>query len=87
MSVSDEEITRLHRVRKTCFEMLRDRGYEVEDSEIQMSRKEFIDKHNGVIRREDLTFLKSKPGNTDQVCILDADSYFIFQKKGSCTVP
>ncbi|XP_076923921.1 DNA-directed RNA polymerases II and IV subunit 5A-like [Bidens hawaiensis] len=69
MSVSDEEITRLYRVRKTCFEMLRDRGYEVEDSEINMTRKEFIDKHNGSIRREDLTFMKSKPDKRDPIFV------------------
>ncbi|KAK1416872.1 hypothetical protein QVD17_25989 [Tagetes erecta] len=73
MSLPDEEITRLHRVRKTCFEMLRDRGYEVEDTEIQMTRNEFIDKYNGTIRREDLTFLKSKPDNTDQIYVFFPD--------------
>lgn len=84
MSLSDEEITRLHRVRKTCFEMLKDRGYEVEDAEIQMTRKEFIDKYNGTIRREDLTFLKSKPDNTDQVCILNAEYCFIYDQLVVC---
>ncbi|KAI3803379.1 hypothetical protein L1987_31530 [Smallanthus sonchifolius] len=53
--------------------MLRDRGYEVEDSEMQMTRKEFIDKYNGTIRREDLTFIKSKPGNTDQIYVFFPD--------------
>ncbi|KAJ9537545.1 hypothetical protein OSB04_030278 [Centaurea solstitialis] len=73
MSLPEEEITKLHRVRKTCFEMLRDRGYEVEDSEMNMTRKEFIDKHDGTIRREDLTFLKSKPDNTDQIYVFFPD--------------
>ncbi|KAD6794695.1 hypothetical protein E3N88_05591 [Mikania micrantha] len=72
-SLSDEEITKVHRVRKTCFEMLRDRGYEVEDSEMQMTRKEFIDKFNGTVRREDLTFLKSKPDNSDQIFVFFPD--------------
>ncbi|PWA34462.1 DNA-directed RNA polymerases I, II, and III subunit RPABC1 [Artemisia annua] len=73
MSLPDSEITRLHRIRKTCFEMLKDRGYEVEDSEIDMSRKEFIDMHNGDIRRENLTINKSKPGNTDQIRVFFPD--------------
>ncbi|KAK9078342.1 hypothetical protein SSX86_002399 [Deinandra increscens subsp. villosa] len=73
MSLSDEEITKVHRVRKTCFEMLRDRGYEVEDSEMQMTRKEFIDKYNGTIRREDLTFHKSKPDKSDQIYVFFPD--------------
>lgn len=78
MSVSDEEITRLYRVRKTCFEMLRDRGYEIDDSEVNMTRKEFIDKHNGSIRREDLTFMKSKPDKRDPVLRLNFVIVYVF---------
>nr|XP_043626224.1 DNA-directed RNA polymerases II and IV subunit 5A-like [Erigeron canadensis] len=73
MSLPDEEITKLHRVRKTCFEMLKDRGYEIEDSEINMTRKEFIDKYNGTIQREDLTFLKTKPDNSDPIYVFFPD--------------
>ncbi|XP_071717443.1 DNA-directed RNA polymerases II and IV subunit 5A-like [Rutidosis leptorrhynchoides] len=73
MSLPDAEITKLHRVRKTCLEMLKDRGYEVEDLEINMTKKEFINKYNGTIRREDLTFLKSKPNNTDQIYVFFPD--------------
>lgn len=70
----DEENTKIFRVIKTCYEMLRDRGYEIEDSEINMTRKEFIAKHSPnndtiAIRREDLTFLKYKPDNTDPIYV------------------
>ncbi|CAH1425478.1 unnamed protein product [Lactuca virosa] len=64
-----EEITTVFRVMKTCYEMLKDRGYEVEDSEINMTRKEFIEKHNGTIRREELAFTKSKPNNTEPIYV------------------
>lgn len=75
-----EEITTVFRVMKTCYEMLKDRGYEVEDSEINMTRKEFIDKHNGTIRREELAFTKSKPNNTEPVSLLILRYIFQFSK-------
>lgn len=79
-STLQDENTKLFRVMKTCYEMLKDRGYEIEDSEINMRRKEFIEKHNGtisnetIIRREDLTFLKSKPGNKEPIYVFFPES-------------
>ncbi|PKI26352.1 hypothetical protein CRG98_048959, partial [Punica granatum] len=37
MTLSNDEITRLHRIRKTVMQMLRDREYLVGDFEINMS--------------------------------------------------
>ncbi|XWS73346.1 hypothetical protein CRYUN_Cryun02cG0120400 [Craigia yunnanensis] len=36
MSVSEEQITKLFKARRTVVQMLRDRGYSVDDSDIQM---------------------------------------------------
>eukprot|EP00929_Paragymnodinium_shiwhaense_P015229 TRINITY_DN123287_c0_g1_i1.p1 TRINITY_DN123287_c0_g1~~TRINITY_DN123287_c0_g1_i1.p1 ORF type:complete len:213 (+),score=66.44 TRINITY_DN123287_c0_g1_i1:77-715(+) len=36
-----EEITKLWRVRKTCFQMLEDRGYQVTDKMLEETREEF----------------------------------------------
>ncbi|KAF6155404.1 hypothetical protein GIB67_019930 [Kingdonia uniflora] len=67
---SDEEITTLFRVRRTVLQMLRDRGYLVGNSEINMNRADFIAKFGETIKRDDLTILKAKPDNpTDQVYV------------------
>ncbi|KAL3845577.1 hypothetical protein ACJIZ3_002980 [Penstemon smallii] len=59
MVMSDQEITRLHRVRKTLMQMLRDRGYLVGDFEIEMTKNEFLDKYGENMKKEDLTISKS----------------------------
>ncbi|XP_020592510.1 DNA-directed RNA polymerases II and IV subunit 5A-like [Phalaenopsis equestris] len=57
---SSEETAKLFRVWKTALEMLRDRGFLVLDSEIKMSRLEFLDKFGENFKREDLDMLKTK---------------------------
>ncbi|GAB2226889.1 hypothetical protein Droror1_Dr00008686 [Drosera rotundifolia] len=65
MGTSEEEITRLYRVRKTLMQMLNDRNYFVTDFEINMTKEQFIDKYGDHIKREDLVMLKAKRDNRD----------------------
>eukprot|EP00762_Andalucia_godoyi_P004678 ANDGO_03587.mRNA.1 DNA-directed RNA polymerases II and IV subunit 5A len=37
----ENDISRFRRIRRTCLEMLRDRGYAVEDEQISMSKEQF----------------------------------------------
>ena len=68
MVLSDEEITRLYRIRKTVLQMLRDRSYLVGDFEINMSKHEFKNKYGENMKREDLVINKAKKDNSsDQV--------------------
>ncbi|XP_031382401.1 uncharacterized protein LOC116196684 [Punica granatum] len=60
MTLSNDEITRLHRIRKTVMQMLRDREYLVGDFEINMSRYQFVDKFGEYMKREDLVINKAK---------------------------
>ncbi|KAK9108081.1 hypothetical protein Syun_024092 [Stephania yunnanensis] len=54
---SDEDITRLFRIRKTVMQMLRDRNYLVGDFEINMTRPEFLTKFGENLKREDLIYV------------------------------
>ncbi|KAK6235796.1 hypothetical protein QUC31_019535 [Theobroma cacao] len=56
MSVSDEQITKLFKARRTVLQMLRDRGYSVDDSDIKTTRQQFIEKFgdNIHLKRDDL---------------------------------
>ncbi|KAF6155406.1 hypothetical protein GIB67_019932 [Kingdonia uniflora] len=57
-------------MRRTVLQMLRDRGYLVGNSEINMNRADFIAEFGETIKRDDLTILKAKPDNpTDQVYV------------------
>ncbi|KAF6151070.1 hypothetical protein GIB67_042405 [Kingdonia uniflora] len=58
--MTDEEITKLYRIRKTVMQMLRDRGYIVADFEINMTRAEFLAKFGDNFKREDLVINKTK---------------------------
>ncbi|ESR64457.1 DNA-directed RNA polymerases II and IV subunit 5A [Citrus sinensis] len=59
MTLSDEEIKRLFRIRRTVMQMLRDRGYFVGDFEINMSKEQFIAKFGENMKREDLVINKA----------------------------
>lgn len=70
MTLSEEEITRLFRIRKTVMQMLKDRGYFVGDFEIDMTKEQFKNKYGESMKREDLVINKSKRNNSsDQVCM------------------
>ncbi|CAH2072331.1 unnamed protein product [Thlaspi arvense] len=60
MSLPEEEIRKLFRVHKTLNQMLKDRGYIVTDSEIEMTEEEFVEKYGENMTREDRVTLKIK---------------------------
>ncbi|KAL3342096.1 hypothetical protein AABB24_026228 [Solanum stoloniferum] len=70
MTLSEGELSRLFRVRKTLMEMLSDRGYLVGDFEINMSKYEFLQKYGENMKREDLVLQKAKRNNSsDQIYV------------------
>ncbi|KAF5451447.1 DNA-directed RNA polymerases II and IV subunit 5A-like [Juglans microcarpa x Juglans regia] len=70
MTLSEEEITRLFRIRRTVMQMLKDRGYFVGDFEIDMTKEQFKNKYGESMKREDLVINKSKRNNSsDQIYI------------------
>ncbi|KAF6155266.1 hypothetical protein GIB67_019792 [Kingdonia uniflora] len=75
--MTDEEITKLYRIRKTVMQMLRDRGYIVADFEINLTRAEFLAKFGDNFKREDLVINKTKRKEPfDQVLLLENFIYF-----------
>ncbi|PNY08014.1 DNA-directed RNA polymerases I, II, and III subunit RPABC1 [Trifolium pratense] len=71
MVFSENEMTRLYRIRKTVMEMLRDRGYLVGDFEVNMSKDEFREKYGENMKREDLVINKAKKNKpSDQIYVL-----------------
>ncbi|XP_010535925.1 PREDICTED: DNA-directed RNA polymerases II and IV subunit 5A [Tarenaya hassleriana] len=70
MTLSEEELKRLFRVRKTLMQMLKDRDYFVTDSEIGMTKGQFIMKYGENMKREDLDVQKAKRNDSsDQIYI------------------
>ncbi|KAM7471313.1 hypothetical protein LguiA_009496 [Lonicera macranthoides] len=71
MATSDEEITRLYRIRKTMMQMLDDRGYLVADEESKkLTKQDFINKYGENMKREDLVIKKFKRNNnSDQIYV------------------
>ncbi|KAG6390353.1 hypothetical protein SASPL_148087 [Salvia splendens] len=67
MVLSEEEITRLFRIRKTVMQMLKDRGYMVGDFEIEMTKYEFVQKHGENMKREDLVINKGFRNSSEQM--------------------
>ena len=69
MASSDEETSRLFRIRRTVYEMLRDRGYTVSEEEINLPRNVFIDRYGNPVRRDDLAIsaVKLSNGSSDMV--------------------
>ncbi|KAK2662836.1 hypothetical protein Ddye_001410 [Dipteronia dyeriana] len=70
MTLTEEDIKRLVRIRKTVMEMLRDRGYFVGDFEINMSKQQFISKYGENMKREDLVINKAlRNSSSDQIYV------------------
>ncbi|KAE7997030.1 hypothetical protein FH972_001700 [Carpinus fangiana] len=70
MTLSDEEINRLFRIRRTVMQMLKDRGYFVGDFEIDMTKEQFRDKYGESMKREDLVINKAKRNDSsDQIYV------------------
>ncbi|KAK3007581.1 hypothetical protein RJ639_008850 [Escallonia herrerae] len=70
MSISEEEISRLYRIRKTIMQMLTDRGYLVGEFELEMSKYQFIQKYGDNMKREDLVINKARRNDSsDQIYV------------------
>nr|XP_010922038.1 DNA-directed RNA polymerases II and IV subunit 5A isoform X2 [Elaeis guineensis] len=68
--MADDPIGRLHRIRRTVMQMLKDRGYLVVDFEINMSKIDFLHKFGEGVKREDLLINKSKKNDpADQIYV------------------
>ena len=60
----------LYRVRRTLHEMLKDRGYLIDQADIDLSEEAFKDQHGEVPSREQLTILVQKRDDpTEQVYV------------------
>lgn len=70
MTLREEEIERLFLIERTLMQMLKDRGYLIEDFEITMTKEQFITKYGDKMTRNDLVTLKAKKNDdNDKVCI------------------
>lgn len=83
MVLSDEEITRLFRIRKTVMQMLRDRGYIVSDFEIDMSKHQFLSKYGENTKREDLVIIKDLRSNPSEKVYFYVIFLFLFHQEFS----
>ncbi|CAA7049731.1 unnamed protein product [Microthlaspi erraticum] len=82
MSEVDDEITRLFKVRRTVLQMLRDRGYSMEDSDLNLKREEFVQKYciaANKINKEALFVQANKGPNPD-------DKIYVFYPDGKVGV-
>ncbi|GLJ26181.1 hypothetical protein SUGI_0502210 [Cryptomeria japonica] len=61
---------KLYRIRRTIMEMLKDRAYDVHDTEIHMSERDFINKFGENPTRRDFTILKSRRAVKDEIIVL-----------------
>lgn len=65
-----DNATRLFRCRKTCLEMLNDRGYLIGQDDLEESKDQFIQKFSEEPKRDDLTLLAPKQEDpTDQMFV------------------
>lgn len=60
MTLSDEEVKRLYRIRRTVLQMLHDRGYKISDFELNGTLEGFRNKYGENMKREDLFLVKQK---------------------------
>ncbi|XP_058107411.1 DNA-directed RNA polymerases II and IV subunit 5A-like isoform X3 [Magnolia sinica] len=72
MPPTDEDTNKLFRIRRTVLQMLKDRGYLVVDSEIDMKLHDFVAKFGGEnVKRDNLIIFKAKRSN-------DTDKIYVF---------
>ncbi len=69
------ETSKLFRVQKTCFKMLRKRGYHIDDKYINMTTDEFRNDYGEVPSRENLTIQVQKVDDPE-------DQLYIFFPEG-----
>lgn len=70
MVLSEDDIYKVYRARRTVLQLLKDRGYTVDDSEIEMTRVQFKGKYGENMKREELKFEATKPDGSDKVLLL-----------------
>uniref|UniRef100_A0A7S1SMF5 DNA-directed RNA polymerases I, II, and III subunit RPABC1 n=1 Tax=Tetraselmis chuii TaxID=63592 RepID=A0A7S1SMF5_9CHLO len=69
-----DNATKLFRIRRTCLQMLRDRGYLVSEAELNQSKENFTDKFGDEPLRDQLTILVCKQEDpTDQIFVFFPD--------------
>ncbi|CAI9278343.1 DNA-directed RNA polymerases II and IV subunit 5A [Lactuca sativa] len=74
MTLSEEEMKRLCRIRRTVMQMLRDRGYLVGEFEINIGLNEFVRKFGENMKREDLIISKANANDSsDQIYVFFPD--------------
>ncbi|CAH1417191.1 unnamed protein product [Lactuca virosa] len=74
MTLSEEEMKRLCRIRRTVMQMLRDRGYLVGEFEINIGLNEFFRKFGENMKREDLIISKANANDSsDQIYVFFPD--------------
>lgn len=69
MVLSEEETSRLYRARRTVLQLLKDRGYAMDDSEVEMKIPRFKEKYGENMKREELDFVAAKPDGTAKVLL------------------
>ncbi|KAG0145129.1 hypothetical protein CROQUDRAFT_133931 [Cronartium quercuum f. sp. fusiforme G11] len=71
----DREISRLHRVNRTIKELVRDRGYEVSEHEINISLADFRSEKlsSGMVDRSVLNFAAQKPDTDERIYVFYTD--------------
>ncbi|XP_057981414.1 DNA-directed RNA polymerases II and IV subunit 5A-like isoform X2 [Malania oleifera] len=70
MSLSDDEITKLFKIRRTMLQMLLHRGYSVAEAEIKMSKQQFVEKFGENMKRENLVIHSVRPSDSsDQIYV------------------
>lgn len=68
--MTEEEIARLFRIRKTVLQMLDDRGYLVGDAEKELTKYQFLQRYGDNMKREDLVISKTKKNDpSDQIYV------------------
>lgn len=63
-----DPLTRMWRIRRTCFQMLNSRGYLVPQSDLNMTKEEFRNQYGESPRKDDLVVLVPRQDDpTEQV--------------------
>ena len=71
-----DEVTILYRVRKTVFQMLKDRGYIISEKRMLQTKQEFAESYNG--SRDSLNTLVTKRKTGDGVEDASDNKIFVF---------